>query len=135
MSAVRLPSLTVAVAQWVMPQRFLDQQLPLAQIDTAKRDVPPENYCNASLYICDNIYSGLPCEPRTSASPRSCGLLSASGLGTESRPQDVPNPLPGSLSGGVLGQQGSRRTSRSSRTTDGSTARPSAGRTSMRAAS
>jgi len=89
-----------------MPQRFLDQQLPLAQIDTAKRDVPPENYCNSSLYICDNIYSGLPCEPHTSASPRSCGLLSASGLGTESRPQDVPNLLPGSLSGGMLGNRG-----------------------------
>ena len=77
-----------------MPQRFLDQQLPLAQIDTAKRDVPPENYCNSSLYICDNIYSGLPCKPHTSASPRSCGLLS------------VPNPLPGSLSGGMLGNRG-----------------------------
>eukprot|EP01051_Picozoa_sp_SAG22_P037608 SAG22_NODE_18862_length_280_cov_1.143646_1_plen_66_part_01 len=46
-----------------MPQRFLDQQLPLEQTDTAKRDVPPENYCNASLYICDNVYSGLPWEP------------------------------------------------------------------------
>ena len=78
-----------------MPQRFLDQQLPLAQIDTAKRDVPPENYCNSSLYICDNIYSGLPCKPHTSASPRSCGLLSG-----------VPNPLPGSLSGGMLGNRG-----------------------------
>ena len=105
-----------------MPQRFLDQQLPLAQIDTAKRDVPPENYCNSSLYICDNIYSGLPCKPHTSASPRSCGLLS------------VPNPLPGSQRWHV-GQQGSRRISRSSRTTDGSTARLCPGRTLMRAAS
>ena len=48
---------------WVMPQRFLDQQLPLEQTDTPKRDVPPENYCNASLYICDNVYSGLPWQP------------------------------------------------------------------------
>jgi iduronate 2-sulfatase len=48
---------------WVMPQRFLDQQLPLEQMDIAKRDVPPENYCNASLYICDNVYNGLPWEP------------------------------------------------------------------------
>jgi iduronate 2-sulfatase len=48
---------------WVMPQRFLDQQLPLEQIDIAKRDVPPVNYCNASLYICDNVYHGLPWQP------------------------------------------------------------------------
>jgi hypothetical protein len=48
---------------WIMPQRFLDQQIPLEQMDIAKRDVPPENYCNASLYICDNVYSGLPWEP------------------------------------------------------------------------
>ena len=46
-----------------MPQRFLDQQLPLEQTDTATRDVPPENYCNASMYICDNVYKGLPWEP------------------------------------------------------------------------
>ena len=48
---------------WIMPQRFLDQQIPVEQIDTAKRDVPPENYCNASLYICNNVYGGLPWEP------------------------------------------------------------------------
>ncbi len=52
---------------WVMPQRFLDQQVPLQNVDVAKRDVPPENYCNASLYICDNVYSGLPWEPATKA--------------------------------------------------------------------
>ena len=48
---------------WVMPQRFLDMQLPLEETDVAKRDTPPEMYCNASLYICDNIYSGLPWQP------------------------------------------------------------------------
>jgi iduronate 2-sulfatase len=46
-----------------MPQRFLDQQIPLAQMDAATRDVPPENYCNVSLYMCDNVYKGLPWEP------------------------------------------------------------------------
>ena len=30
-------------------------------------DVPPVNYCNASLYICDNVYAGLPWEPATKA--------------------------------------------------------------------
>ena len=34
---------------WVMPQRFLDVQIPVDQIDIATRDVPPVNYCNASL--------------------------------------------------------------------------------------
>ncbi len=48
---------------WVMPQRFLDAQLPLNETDVAARDVPPENYCNASLYVCDNLYKGLPWEP------------------------------------------------------------------------
>ena len=48
---------------WVMPQRFLDMQLALNDTDVAVRDVPPQNYCNASLYICDNVYTGLPWEP------------------------------------------------------------------------
>jgi hypothetical protein len=48
---------------WVMPQRFLDMQLALNDTDVASRDVPPQNYCNASLYICDNVYTGLPWEP------------------------------------------------------------------------
>ena len=48
---------------WVMPQRFLDMQVPVASIDTATRDVPPVGYCNVSLYTCDNVYSGLPWEP------------------------------------------------------------------------
>jgi len=52
---------------WVMPQRFLDMQVPVDTIDTAVHDNPPKGYCNASMYICDNIYSGLPWEPASKA--------------------------------------------------------------------
>ena len=46
-----------------MPQRFLDMQLPLAETDIASRDTPADGYCNVSLYICDNVYAGLPWQP------------------------------------------------------------------------
>ena len=52
---------------WIMPQRFLDEQIAVAAIDVATRDVPPVNYCNVSLYICNNEYSGLPWEPASKA--------------------------------------------------------------------
>ena len=48
---------------WVMPQRFLDAQLSNTSTDVAARDVPPVGYCNASLYICNHVYGGLPWEP------------------------------------------------------------------------
>jgi len=37
---------------WVMPQRFLDMQLPQAETDVALHDTPPQGYVNASLFRC-----------------------------------------------------------------------------------
>ena len=37
---------------WIMPQRFLDMQLPLAETDIASRDTPADGYCNISLFRC-----------------------------------------------------------------------------------
>ena len=37
---------------WIMPQRFLDMQLPLAETDIASRDTPADGYCNVSLFRC-----------------------------------------------------------------------------------
>merc|ERR1712232_927937 len=36
------------------PQRFLDMQTPEEKVDIAETNVPPEGYCNVSLYICKN---------------------------------------------------------------------------------
>jgi len=51
---------------WVMPQRFLDMQVPQEKIDVAEYDTPPQGYCNVSFYRCPNAVEAkgvLPWEP------------------------------------------------------------------------
>eukprot|EP00928_Gymnodinium_smaydae_P062037 TRINITY_DN45983_c0_g1_i1.p1 TRINITY_DN45983_c0_g1~~TRINITY_DN45983_c0_g1_i1.p1 ORF type:complete len:647 (-),score=62.03 TRINITY_DN45983_c0_g1_i1:136-1839(-) len=51
---------------WIMPQRFLDMQLPLEQTDVAAHNAPPQGFCNVSFYRCARAVEAhgvLPWEP------------------------------------------------------------------------
>lgn len=44
---------------WIMPQRFLDMQLPLYETDVAAHPEPPIGYVNVSLFRCCSEFGAM----------------------------------------------------------------------------